>query len=231
MELAEFVLVFGLAAAAIYLALGVRRALFVRVYRNQAVGIVAASAATIFYGLVILSSLPAPNTSTLIGAIEGPVVFYITYGALFYAVDASVRTSRFSDPLLRDPLHWKQLRKVLWAVDLFSMFYLIVYAGIVEGGAQTPLFIIPIILPLVAGAVFFPLMSRRSGDPLFRRHLVWLGLFFLTSLVAFFANFGSAEIAGVLLILGSFCLYRAARTLAPLNPLAKAGGPNEARGA
>jgi hypothetical protein len=221
-SISEFVVVICIAAVAAYFALTIRRALFVRLYRNQALGIAISSVTLGLYSWVLTPLGAPPGTSgDVFSTLLGPLIFFSVFVALFYTIDISVRTARLSDPLLRDTLHWRQTRKVLWTLDLLAIAYTIAY--VLEGGTQTFVFIVPIMIPLVSGALLFPTIGHRSGDRNLRRHLSWLGAFFVLFIVTFFLEFGLDPLGGVLLVIGTFCLYRGARTLAPLNPLSRSG--------
>ena len=215
---AEFLVVAFLAARAGYLALTVRRALFVRLYRNQGLSISVAALATGILTLVGLVTSPASNQtspSSGPGQVLGPLLLFGLYLALFYTVDTFARVARYSDPLLRDTLHWSKVRGIVWALDFIAVAY-VVTLGIVTG-QETAVFIFPITIPLVSGVLLFSVNARRTRDPALRRHLAWLGPFFLLSFVGFFLAFGSVQLSGLIWIVAAFCLYKSARSLAPLN--------------
>jgi len=215
---AEFLVIAYFAGRAGYTALTVRSALFVKLYRNQGLSISIAALATCILTLVGLVTAPASNQNTPSsgpGQVLGPLVLFGLYLALFYTVDTFARVARYSDPLLRDPLHWRKIRGVVWALDFLAIAY-VVALGIVTG-QETVAFIFPIAIPLVSGVLLISANVRRTRDPTLRRHLSWLGPFFLLSFVAFFLAFGSAQLSGLAWIAAAFCLYKSAGSLAPLN--------------
>jgi len=213
----ELLAVLFLAALAGYWALSLRRALFVRTYRNQALAVVMAAVATGFIGLANLSpGSPAAGSQTGGGTlvdflVGGPLFLSLVFLGLFYMVDSTSRAGRLSDPLLRDTLHWSKVRNVLWGLDI-AFVVLTVPTGIF-------LVIFTFFFPIVSGALLFPLLARRSGDPTLRRHLGWLGVFFIFFFLSAFLFFDSLPLSGAFLVVAGICLYGSARSLAPLNRL------------
>ncbi len=217
---------------AAYWALNIRRALAVRLYRNQALGI----------ALVALSW-----ASAFFIGIEVPVdgLFFVpAFSALlimFYWIDASVLAARRSDPLLRDTLHWTQLRFLVWALNIgplaiFSsvFLYLFLLNAPLESVLDPSLALIggilvytPVLATSISGAIFLPISARKSKNMSLSKHLKWFGLFLLVFAFGFtvVAPFASNDPVlgpvgfGVALLVGGYCLYRSARSLAPLNRL------------
>lgn len=223
-------------AYATYWAFIIRHSLVVRLYRNQALGV----------GMVALSVLLVVTLVTAIiyvtgqlnpGQIASPLVFFL-FILIFYWIDSSVLAARRSDPRLRDTLHWRRLRIVLWGVLIFAVSFILILLAFPEatGSVPTPgqsvlllpLFLTTIYLPSIAGIVVIPVAARRSGDITFRRHLKWFGGF-AASLVLFLA--GSMLVGGgppsstflgqvtieIGFTLGGYALYRSAKALVPLN--------------
>jgi hypothetical protein len=235
---AAAVLMFSYAA---YWGFSIRRALYVRVYRNQAlgVGLVAASFVVVLLGVAALTSSVPENVN------PGPAL--TPYGALgvltlLYWIDTSMLAARRSDPLLRDTLHWKRLRVVFWAGSVLAfglLFTASVYllgplalvdplvgAGTAPPPALVPLILTPFFLPGLAGLLLL-IAVRRSKDINLQRSLRWLGLFAVSLLVgfasgAFTGSLVSVEHAGnttlnVGLLAGGYFLYKSAKALVPLN--------------
>lgn len=195
-----------------YWAFSIRRAMAVRMYRNQALGI----------GLVSLGMLAAINENT-------GYAFAFTLLLVFYWVDASFLSARRSDPLLRDSLHWSKLRFVFWALTLVAVLPAEIY-GIVTGNLPglgsdvlSGLFIAFFFLVPASGIALFAVASRRSGDHMLRRHLAWFGLFALmptgTILIAVALGGGAGLAYFFGFGLAGFFLYKSARSLVPLNRL------------
>jgi hypothetical protein len=199
-----------------YWAFSIRRALAVRLFRNQALGI----------GLVSISFLAAivDNTGT---------AYSISLFVIFYWIDASMLATRRSDPLLRDTLHWSSLRMVLWMILLvvgvpqmingvLTGNYTYIPGNDILGFLTVAGFTI---IPLM-GTVLFALVSRRSKDTTLRRHLAWFGLFVLSQAVTIL--FASSVYSGggatyfVGFTFGGFFLYKSAKSLVPLNRLSLA---------
>jgi hypothetical protein len=221
---------YALYSLATYEAATIQRALPVKLYKNQARGI-----GLVAVGLIVLS------LAQLAGAAFGTPVGFpfidFTWIVLFYWIDASIRAARRSDPLLRDTLRWNLVRVAVWvlmvasmAVILASAAYQVVAEGasifatanLPFGGAQGTLGFLSYFPPIIFGAIYLPIAVLRSRDPTLRRHLAWFGLFvlcFLTVNLTF--GLGAAAVLPVaqseILALGSFFLYRSARSLVPLN--------------
>ena len=223
----------------VYWALNLRRLLSAQLYRNQALsaGLVAMAwacfefpTAESVYGKVG----NATTTGSLLADIS-LVTFAIVLVMTFYFTDSSVLAARKSDPLYRNTFHWRQLRFVVWPVIVISLLALLVLALVspssllVQSGGTTALFTILIFVPLFAtfgsALVLLPISGRRSRDQTLRKNLEWFGLFG-AALIMFFilgvsANGSLGQVSFYLLFLvGSYCLYRSTKSLAPLNRLA-----------
>ncbi len=100
---------------AAYWAFVIRRALAVRLYRNQALGIgILAIAVALTQVNATISNYSANYPGFL------TIIFpYFTTLTLFYWIDTSVQAGRRSDPLLRDTLHWKGLRVFLLSYHFY----------------------------------------------------------------------------------------------------------------
>ena len=213
---------------AAYWAFNIRRALKVRIYRNQALGVGFLSLGWIilFIDFVVISP---------ISYLAFVMVFSLVSGMFFYFIDASVLDGRMSDPLLRDSLHWRRIRKWVWGIFVASAamsisltgYYQIVTAGNISlfpSWMYTGAFLY-IDMTLVAGLLLLPITAVRSRDPLLRRQLAWFGGFVCAIAIVAVGNESSAtgqlpELwVFALLFAASFCLYKSARSLAPLNRL------------
>lgn len=211
-----------------YWAFNIRRALVVRVYRNQALGI----------GLVALSWILIFFNNIFFGGVlftEFVAFFAINNLVglmLFYFIDNAVLAGRRSDPLLRDTLHWQRLRAMLWPLAFVSTgisISLAVYFQLTTGSEpQFMVFVGYLLIYVIEPPSLTALLvtALRSKDPLLRRQLVWFGLFLLMLAFVDFSRVtnllnGIGIFVG--LIVGGYCLYRSARSLAPLNriPLEK----------
>jgi hypothetical protein len=224
---------------AAYEAFVIQRALPVRLYKNQARGIGLVALALLL--LIISQEIITPFTLNGSGAFGTPINYpfiYFTWLVLFYWIDASIRTARRSDPLLRDTLRWSQVRIIVWTVTAGSMLValsLVLYAVIATGfpiflkfplplgGEQSVLNFLPFVPPVLLGAIYLPIAGYRSRDPTLRRHIAWFGLFVLcimAMLLLFQAPVTvSALSTSEVLLLALYFLYRGARSLAPLNKL------------
>lgn len=207
---------------AVYWSFNIRRALFVRIYRYQALGV----------GLVALV-LVLFNVLGLI--VPFPLRFVITQFTLMFWVDRSVLTARRSDPLLRDTFHWKRgLRFLPWALMVFSFAVLsIENEPVPRDILNFASFLMFNFVPYVSGAIILPIVAWRSKDTRLRKHFEWFGLFALFTILSFFVGGFFPELTGtffpetltaqlivtVLSLVPGFCLYRSAKSLVPLNQL------------
>jgi hypothetical protein len=225
---------------AAYWAFDIRRGLAVRLYRDQALGI---GLIIVIFGVFYANAwwfFGAVQTNPVLAVLQQAAGFGLSL-SVFYWLDASILASRRSDPLLRDTFHWKRIRYVLWPLVLLGpvlvSFSVLVYppASYPSGppisnpivAVGTILTFFSIIGPFVIGAILLPIVGRRSRDSSLRRHLVWFGLFaatftfvFIRDLVPSLVNDLDLTLTGtVILAVATYCLYRSARALVPLNKL------------
>ena len=218
---------------AAYWAFGIRRALAVRLYRNQALGIGFVSVAIAGFAFAITVPLWYPvNNNPLF-----PPFLLSAFITMFYWVDASIRAGRRSDPILRDTFHWRLLRLPLWAlilvfpgVTIISQLFALELYTMIVGYTVALVFLIP----TLSGALLLPVVATRSRDFTLRRHLQWFALFPITLLVLFITYFtlyafglGFTDtwftLSSLINFVGGYFLYRSARSLVPLSKLS----PNE----
>ncbi|MDG6910409.1 MAG: hypothetical protein JRN08_08580 [Nitrososphaerota archaeon] len=227
-----------------YWAFRIRGALQVRIYRGQAMGIgmVSLAFASILIMLGPVQGL-FPSVPKILFLLPS---LWVTSLVLFYWIDFSVRAGRRTDPLFRDTGRWSKIRRVLWAYELT-----LVGAGVVillvslatTGGLAPPNsapiyqlagFLIvfgPIFGGVVSGAVLLPLVRSRSADEAMKAHLRWFSTFFLLLLVGLAGSillgslFGvdGGYVLGPISVGWAYCLYRGAKSLAPLNRLDPGG--------
>ncbi len=212
---------------AIFWALNIRRALRVKLYRNQALGLAFVAATALLF--------PGPAGYLLLNfgpSLMAVAVIYSPLLLIFYWIDASLRATRRSDPLLRDTLHWEKVRKILWPADILVVGYLFILQSGLIPSENTVLFLVPYLFDIILGVIFLPIVARRSKDRTLRRHFAWFGIFFLALVPVFLAGFTFPnDLQSVLqtfagLLLGGFALYRGARSLAPLKePTVVVGTP------
>ncbi len=221
-EYSMVILMFGYAS---FWAFNIRRALSINLYRNQALGTGLLTILLPITFVVVAANLTGNNPANT------PVPLLAIF-SVFYFIDSTVRAARRSDPALRDTLHWSILRLYLWTIVLLlialsalSPFILPVNSpqGIVASGA-------PYLVGLGLGIAVLPLSGRRSGDRNLRSHMKWFGLFAGFILIHRVLEFTSGEgsnpfviglhqVAFVAFLTAGFCLYRSAKSLAPLNKL------------
>lgn len=202
-----------------YWSLAIRSGLAVPVYRNQALGSFVIVIVASFTSLYVFAGFFVSNFGN---GIEGVVSVTVISLGLFYWVDASMLAARRSDPLMRDLLHWRSARKVLWAFNIVVLSYLLLLDVIspfyTYGG---PLVITPFLIAVICGALLLTIVARRTAAPALRQNLRWFGLFFLSTLITYPFSAGGGPFAGVpaelilvgLGIFGGYCLLRSVRSL------------------
>ncbi len=219
---------------AAYWAFSIRRALSGRIYRRHALWL-GAVCVIIQVGLP-LASLPSSSFVATLG-INLLVLALLVF--VFAFVDSIVPVARRSDPRLRGILHWEKVRFVLWGDLALAGIYLVYNAinptfGSAGWGAVIgfPLFM----LPFIVGAPVILIGAIRSKDYVLRASLEWFGgrlavlllsgalLSFIELIIlgisAYNASFSYPALVFVPgNILGAYCLYRSARSLAPTSRL------------
>jgi hypothetical protein len=206
--LVELFVVFVLSVYTAYWALRIRHVLYSRVYREQALAVSVACLAT---GFLVVANDGGQQSSS--PGFWGPVISVLVFYGLFFYVDATAKAARYSDPLLRDSLHWSKVRKVLWG------FNLIFVALFILTGLFFPFIILVVLLPFVTGSIVIPVVARRTRDLTLRRHLAWLAIFFAFSFVSVFFFIGGGIYSNIPLIVAAVALYLSARSLAPVNSI------------
>lgn len=221
---------FGYAA---YWAFNIRRALKVGVYRNHAlgVGVMSLGWIVIFLDYVIVSH---------VSTVGFTVLNVLVTTAFFYFIDSSVLDGRLSDPLLRDTLHWRRIRRWVWAIfatasvaSILTSAYYSVHTGgtILTGGnlSLAPAWVsvvgdsLEVVVAIIVGLAALPITAIRSRDPLLRRQLEWFAGFIVVLVAGSPVPSTSAYAALTFLQqLGmAICLYKSARSLAPVSRLPK----------
>jgi hypothetical protein len=221
----------GLYAA--YWAFSIRRALAGRVYRSHALWLGV---------LCIVWEVGLPinglTSNSMIIALALNLSLFAELAFFFAFVDSTVPVARRSDPLLRGISHWEKVRFVLWGDLGLAAIYLVIAAidpssenSGFGGAIGFPLFLLPFIL----GAPVVLIGARRSKDQVLRASLKWLGVLLLSFLFNALLSFIEMFVFGISqydstfsypalvfapgAILGAYALYRAARSLAPMNRL------------
>ena len=238
------VLAFGLFAYAAFWSFNVRRALSVPIYRTQAFGI----------GLIAFNeAFVDPLNHLLVGIFTdsyAPIFFLVDAFLLLvwlYWIDASLLAGRRSDPLLRDTLHWRRTRKMVWPIMLVlsAILVAIAFYYFLATGSE-PQFVTSTSLSQLDMSLFYNsylwafaaftaaaliLTGMRSGDKQLHRQLEWFGAFELISILVSAAGqttlFGasgsgtSTFLLGASLLVQAFFIYKAARSLAPTSRIEK----------
>jgi hypothetical protein len=224
------------------IALRVRKALFVPIYKKQAlsVAIVGLGWAVIAVVSTFFFYLSAGNLG-FDNYIAGSVELF-AFTILFYWIDSVATTSRRADPLLRDSLKWSHLRIVIWVIVLggtminASLYFVF---GPTLGGPFSFGYniyaieaIVRFVLTPLVGTLLIWMVYRRTKDILLRDHLKWLEvllilLFFGTLLFELIAPLNTPRTYEQLFFANSvlyvsffgacYCLYRGATSLAPVN--------------
>lgn len=156
--------------------------------------------------------------------------YYAIFIGLYYWIDASIRTARFSDPLYRDTFHWSRMRLVFWAYIigayvLFSVTGAIgVYSYATASSLGQDLIGLPLIFVIFAGAVVLPAAVRRSKDKVLRRNLDWFAIWTIVVLGIGWVGIGFTPLSDnvqtlitlIVVAPGGYLLYRSATSLFPV---------------
>jgi hypothetical protein len=222
----------AVALYATYWALSIRRSLVGRVYRNHALWL---SAICLILGV----GSPIENASSNNAIVSFAIVLYtiVSIIVIFAFVDSTVPIARRSDPLLRSIFRWEKVRIVIWSdVGLLTIFF--VYSDVSLSFDSSPWAVLgfPLVLfPLVLAVLALLVGARRSRDSLLRGSLAWFGAALFLALVralislvemavlnisTYDSTYSYPALAfGPAYILGTYALYRSARSLAPINRL------------
>lgn len=218
-----------------YWAFNIRRAFVIPIYRYEALwlGILCLLFSTGAY----LSIYPlALGIADVIGA-----------AIIFGFVDSVVPVARRSDPLVRDILHWKTLRLVLWTMIAVSAIPGVYVISV--GLADNPYSLLAwgVILMLSAPAfVFGPLVlsisAKRSRDSVLRNTLKWISIALALELsqafayaIVVFQGIGALNLynyptlsylwnysypsfpSAIIVVFVAYAFYKSARSLEPLD--------------
>ena len=221
-----------------YWAFTIRKALAGRLYRRQALWLDVFAAYFLTLPLVILllnPNFPFGGDPTV--NFFGGALYYLGYVVVFAWVDATIRVARLSDPLLRDTLHWKRLRNIVWALvalgtaEILGRSLSVILTQTFPSVGENLLLLVAILAIVSSGAPALVLSGLRSKDTTLRRHLRWFGLFvgvFITTNTTGFAliTFGLASVTQPYLavvfpisVVAAYSFYRSARSLAPIGRL------------
>jgi hypothetical protein len=223
---------------AAYWAFSIRRAMASPLYHHRALwmGVLCLANSLLSVNLAVSSdSSLTSSTAVMLGLnmLDWVVILFV-----FTFIDTTIPVMRRSDPLLRRILHWDRVRLILWTcIGLAGIYLLIssVYPSSTASGLAGAIGF-PIILgPFVVGAAALLVGVRRSRDPVLRGSLKWivgfLALVLLNGLLSFIelvvfgvssydSSFSYPALAFVpAAVLEAYCLYRSARSLAPMNTL------------
>jgi len=210
---------------AAYWAFEIRKALASPLRRNLALW---QGAVTSIFALTVFVTY-SPNFAISVAI----AIFYSVAFVVFFAyIDSLVRVARRSDPLLRDIIHWEKTRYVGWiGVGLIAVFNAlsVFFPNSILVGV---LVVIAIAVPFVIGGAGILVGSTRIKDPVLKGNLKWLGLALvfvilaiIVGIVEAFAGLSNYEIyysypaliGGAIDILCGYCLYKSARSLAPIS--------------
>jgi len=216
-----------------YWAFSIRRALASGVYRRHALWLG-------FLTILIAVLLPIASVSTtnVIVALGINLAALASLVSFFAFIDTTVPIARRSDPLLRPILRWNKVRLVLWADLGLAAIYLVI-SGIdpasTSAGLAAAIGFPVFLLPFIMGAPAITIGALRSKDSLLRGSLMWCGGFLAVFLVNALLSFVVLVALGISAydasfsypalvfapgsILRMYCLYRSARSLAPINEL------------
>ncbi|MDA4130556.1 MAG: hypothetical protein OK457_07275 [Thaumarchaeota archaeon] len=221
-----------------YWSLDIRHALAVRIYRKQALSL---ALAAIVIGLSSLPLISPTSTTALIISPAGFLSLILSVSfmvVILYFIDSTVLASRRSDPLLRDVLHWSQLRLVIWVWESFNIVFVIsiyVYTIITGNVSITNqitnysnwtnlpslIYNLAWFVPTFSSLIIIPVVIRAK-DPTLRRHFKWLaalGVVGIITVISFSVISSSQNLLDTLISNGAlaYFIYKSAKSLVPLN--------------
>jgi hypothetical protein len=215
---------------AAYWAFTIRRVLLTPLYRREAFWVGAMGIYFVGLGVFLAIALTLQLNDLPVNLL-GAFIFAFGFTLIFFWVDSTIHIARRSDPLFRDTLRWSKLRYVFWIVTIggaIGAFITSITSGFVSatpfGGA------------LLFGAIALLLSGRRSADVTLRGHLRWTGLcIFIEWLVGQTVQtlsqrltdpYLAQSLTWPIVLAGAYCLYRGARSLAPVGHMAMIEGPS-----
>jgi hypothetical protein len=205
---------------AVYWSFDIRKGLSSNLFRNQALGMGLVSISMGSITFLLLGTISLPSNVAIIWILSAFLV-------IVYWIDISIRAAQRVDPLLRDPLHWRQVRWIMWAFFAPAIVWVI---AVVAQDTQLANYLVfftiwPVLAALVSGIIYIPVSIIKSSDRSLKAHFKWFALF-LASFVFIISptitipfNPLTGFLLGIGFLLGSYCLYRSARSLAPLERL------------
>ena len=219
----------------IYWALNLRRHLSAQVYRNQALGAGLIAFGWASYNVLnfIASGVSGQGSGGDVGFVSA-LAFFFSLLLTFYWIDSSALAARKSDPLYRNSFHWREVRLAMWPIVAGATIALVLIALadpsllFPSSGNATLLFSALILTAIFgvfgAGLLVLPVVGRRSRDQVLRRNLEWFGLFaasFALFFVLIVLSSGTTNfiLSSMTYVVGSYCVYRGTRSLAPINRL------------
>ncbi len=236
---------------AIYTALGIRRTFSVGLYRDQALGVALIALIILVNILsnIIFSYIPPNVPSDFLYSnvgIIGEIAFLLWFPIFYYWIDNSELAARKSNPFLRDILHWQRVRVYLGpliytsivsagcVVVIQTIFFGVSPVSMVSEEAVPPNFplIVSILFQLIPSFILFiglrvlaiialPIAAWQTRDPLLRKQIYWLGIFFILNFVggalqgAILNPFEALLVLDAIVFLNGYCLYKSARSLVP----------------
>ena len=225
---------------AAYWAFSVWGALAGRIYRKHALLLGVTAFVFAMVGFLTYSTNQAIDDSLL-------VFYAAAFIFLFAFIDSTIPLARRSDPMLRSILGWDRLRVGLWGcvillagLNMFPAFGPALANSPFAASSFIGFLLENVAWPVVAGILFglsgvaLVVGARRSRDPMLRENLKWLGLVLLVVVLIFVADTSLSFLvpsetefqfyysyyalpAGLLLILATVFMYKAARSLVPLS--------------
>ncbi len=236
---------------AIYTALGIRRTFSVGLYRSQALGVALIALIILIWNLsnIIFSYIPPNVPSDFLYnnvGIIGELAFLLWFPIFYYWLDKSELAARKSNPMLRDILHWQRIRVFLGPLIYASIvssicveiietiFYGVSPVSMVSESAGPSAFpiLVSILLFLIPALILFvglrvlaiialPIAAWQTRDPLLRKQIYWLGIFFILNFVggalqgSILNPFEALFFLDAIVFFSGFALYKSARSLVP----------------
>lgn len=219
---------------AAYRALTIGRA-FTRAYRNRAFWIIILGAFTIIQPAT--GYFPSINNMIIGGLPLFEITFFTLLLSFFVFIDSTIMVALEMDFFHRNTLRWKQVRILAYLAVVGGIVGFVIISSLATlpgapawvlaaaAGSGSRIFFIALLGALGFEFVYMPVTlivaARRTPDRTLRRHLMLLGLLFITYIVSFlnattfnnYPNSWSGLFGDFLLVLLAYVLYRAVMTL------------------
>ncbi len=205
------------------------RALATPLYKSRARWTGLLSISFIIFLIMVIIEVLLPKTPFVPNlTLEAYVTFYVAFPVvllvLYAWIDRTISLAVSQDYLGRDPLRWKKIRPLYWAVvAVQSILLFLVPVGFLffypEMTILNGIGMLLFSVTLAYSAVALAIAGIRTKDLTLRNHLKWFGYNLLALLLTVIIAIFSTVFSWFPVIFVSYCFYRMARSLAPISRL------------